>query len=342
MTITSRAGRFAIVGSLCAVALAAVANSDAIDPAALTAGSFTTPEQGPHAFSLPIAALDKEQAQKWAAGKEQFNEAWVVAPEPGGVWGLGPTFNEDRCAHCHVENGRAKAADDGHDAERGLLVRLSVKGQTKEGAPLPHPVYGDQFQNRGMLDRVPAEGRVVVAYASREVTFADGEKIVLRVPQYKFEDLHFGELGADTLTSPRVAPAMIGLGITRSRPRKSDSADRRTAATRAARQTELRVGLRERAEGVRAVWVESEPAKLTSANCGCVSRRHRGDDIGLRGRELSGGAEAMSRGSFREQVRRARWLQWELSAGSHSESAEQHHAVSANACGACTAECWGC
>ena len=83
----------------------------------------------------------------------------MVAPDPSGVWGLGPTFNEDRCAHCHVNNGRAKAAEDGHEAERGLLVRLSDPGQTKEGAPNPHPVYGDQLQNRGIHDRVPAEGK---------------------------------------------------------------------------------------------------------------------------------------------------------------------------------------
>ena len=70
---------------------------------------FTTPESGANAFSIPIAMLDAEQAAAFAKGKEQFNEAWVVAPDPSGVWGLGPTFNEDRCAHCHENNGRAAA-----------------------------------------------------------------------------------------------------------------------------------------------------------------------------------------------------------------------------------------
>ena len=74
---------------------------------------FTTAEAGPNAFSIPVAMLDNEQAEVFAKGKEQFNEAWVVAPEPGGVWGLGPTFNEDRCAHCHANNGRAAAPENG-------------------------------------------------------------------------------------------------------------------------------------------------------------------------------------------------------------------------------------
>jgi CxxC motif-containing protein (DUF1111 family) len=73
-------------------------DADTLDPAALSAGIFTTAENGANAYAVPIAMLDKERAEIFIKGKEQFNEAWVFAPEPGGVWGLGPTFNEDRCA----------------------------------------------------------------------------------------------------------------------------------------------------------------------------------------------------------------------------------------------------
>jgi CxxC motif-containing protein (DUF1111 family) len=213
--------RCILSAGLTAFALLAAAEADTLDPAALTAGTFTTPEQSAGAFSVPIAMLNSEQTAAWAKGKEQFNEAWVVAPDPSGVWGLGPTFNEDRCAHCHVNNGRAKAADDGREAELGLLVRLSIPGQTKEGGPNPHPVYGDQLQNRGIQDRVPAEGRVLVHYAPREVSFADGETVVLRAPKLEFKDLRFGDLGPDIMASPRIAPAMIGLGLLEAVPEQS-------------------------------------------------------------------------------------------------------------------------
>jgi CxxC motif-containing protein (DUF1111 family) len=210
-----------LAASLMLTALWAAAQSETLDPATLTAGSFTTPEQGAGAFSIPIAMLTKEQSAIWAMGKEQFNEAWVVAPDPAGVWGLGPTFNEDRCAHCHTANGRAKAAEEGHEAELGLLVRLSIPGQTKEGAPAPHPAYGDQLQNRGILDRVPAEGHVLVHYAPREVKLEDGELITLRTPTLEFKNMHFGELGVDVMTSARIAPAMIGLGLLEAVPEQS-------------------------------------------------------------------------------------------------------------------------
>ena len=208
-----KASYLAVSASLACLALLASGNTDSLEPAALSAGNFTTAETGANAFSIPVAMLNKEQAGQFIKGKEQFNEAWVLAPDPGGVWGLGPTFNEDRCAHCHENNGRANAPETGEQAVRGMLVRLSIPGQTKEGGPNPHPAYGDQLQNRGIPGRVPAEGQAVITYKSREVSLADGEKVVLRVPTIQFTELQFGELGKDIMISPRVAPAMVGLGL---------------------------------------------------------------------------------------------------------------------------------
>jgi len=199
--------------TVCGLASLAIGNSDTLDPESLTAGAFSVADDTANAFSVPVAMLDKEQAEAFIKGKEQFNEAWVVAPEPNGVWGLGPTFNEDRCAHCHVNNGRAKAPENGQEAQLGLLVRLSIPGQGAEGGPNPHAAYGDQLQNRGIPGRVPEEGHAIVTYQAREVSLAGGEKINLRVPTIQFKDLHFGELGKDTMISPRIAPAMVGMGL---------------------------------------------------------------------------------------------------------------------------------
>ena len=197
---------------LCIGALAR-GNSDVIDPAALSAGSFTTAAADANAYSIPVNSLTQEQSEQFVKGKEQFNEAWVLAPDPAGVWGLGPTFNEDRCSNCHVKNGRAAPAHNAEELTRGALVRLSIPGKTAEGAPKPHPAYGDQLQNRGIPGRVPAEGQAVVTYEARELILADGEKVVLRVPRIHLTALKFGEPGPDTLVSARVAPPMIGLGL---------------------------------------------------------------------------------------------------------------------------------
>ncbi|MFL6579283.1 MAG: di-heme oxidoredictase family protein [Burkholderiales bacterium] len=190
----------------------AMADPQPADPAALTAGAFTTPESGEQAFLIPYAGLDKEQGRQFAEGHAQFNEAWVLAPARG-VWGLGPTFNEDRCAHCHVNNGRASAPAEGQEVEHGMLVRLSIPGHTKEGGPLPHPSYGDQLQNRGIENRVPAEGQAIVRYREKKVVFADGDEKLLRFPELEMQNLQFGDLDPETMMSVRVAQQLVGLGL---------------------------------------------------------------------------------------------------------------------------------
>ena len=195
------------------VAVLATGNGELPDPALLSAGNFTTLERGASAFSVPVATLDSEQLAGFFKGREQFNEAWVLAPDPSGVWGLGPTFNEDRCVRCHENNGRAAAVADHGEAELGALVRLSIPGQDARGGPKPHPDYGDQLQNRGIAGRVPAEGRALVVYREREASFADGETIVLRRPEVRLTEMQFGDPGASTMLSLRIAPAMVGLGL---------------------------------------------------------------------------------------------------------------------------------
>jgi CxxC motif-containing protein (DUF1111 family) len=203
----------AVTAAACLATLAAPAATDGpLDPAGFTAGPFTTGESGPQAFMVPYAGLNKEQARVFDDGRTQFNEVWVLAPAKG-VWGLGPTFNEDRCAACHVNNGRAVAVGDGMEAGHGTLVRLSIPGKTREGAPMPHPAYGDQLQNRAAEDRVPIEGRAIVHYRTRTVQLADGETAELREPRIEIRDLNFGDLGPNTQISVRVAQQVVGLGL---------------------------------------------------------------------------------------------------------------------------------
>lgn len=93
-----------------------------------------------------------------------------------------------------------------------MLVRLSIPGVAADGGPLAEPNYGGQLQHRAILD-VEAEGTVFLDYTEQTGTYADGEEYTLRSPLYRFENLAFGPLAADVLTSGRLAPAVIGLGL---------------------------------------------------------------------------------------------------------------------------------
>jgi len=185
------------------------------------APGFTTSDHGAGAYTVAAVPLTAHEAERFRAGRRMFADTWVLPTEIIGVWGLGPTFNENSCSACHLNNGRAKAPGAGQEVAGGMLLRLSIPGATPEGAPMPHPSYGDQLQNRGATRSVPEEGKAFVTYAAKEVSFADGEKSVLRAPSIEVRGLRFGELGPDTMFSPRIAPQMVGLGLLEAVPEES-------------------------------------------------------------------------------------------------------------------------
>jgi CxxC motif-containing protein (DUF1111 family) len=199
-------------GILGSAVLLCAGEGERLPPEALSAGSFTVAVTGQRAFSVPVATLDAEQGRAFANGHDQFHEAWVVAPDMSGVWGLGPTFNEDRCSKCHEGNGRARAPAAGNEPMRGMLVRLSLPGRDAHGAPNPHPNYGDQLNDKN-IPGVAAEGRAYVQYEPKSIRLGDGEVVELRAPRIVFADLQFGPLGEAILVSPRIAPAVFGLGL---------------------------------------------------------------------------------------------------------------------------------
>ena len=220
-SLWSRMERLGLAVSLSVAAVIAIAEGEALDSRLLSAGSFTIASDGQDAYSHTIGGLSAEQTEVVTTGRAAFHEAWVVPPDPNGVWGLGPTFNEDRCSACHENNGRARAPADEREPLHGMLVRLSVPGQSAQGGPKPHPNYGDQLNDKGIPGRVPAEGQALVSYEPREVVLADGEKLILRKPGIRFKDLQFGELGPDVMLSPRVAPPVFGLGLLEAVPEKT-------------------------------------------------------------------------------------------------------------------------
>jgi len=93
-----------------------------------------------------------------------------------------------------------------------MLLRISIPGKDANGGVVPHPVYGDQISERAIL-HVEPEARAEITYTELPGTYGDGEKFSLRQPRYAITDLKYGDLGKDIMISPRVAPAMIGLGL---------------------------------------------------------------------------------------------------------------------------------
>jgi CxxC motif-containing protein (DUF1111 family) len=204
-------------------ALAVPAGVEDIPAAALSAAGFTVALADRTAFSQPAPVLDYRQRGKFLRGRQHFNQKWVVFPSLGGDWGLGPTFIADRCSGCHVGGGRGDTPKSADQQLLSVLVRISVPGQDEHGGPKPHPNYGDQIQNQGLMgqdrdatylgERVPQEANLYVDWEEVPAAFADGEQVTLRKPRLRVEKLNFGPLGPEVMYSLRIAQPTFGLGL---------------------------------------------------------------------------------------------------------------------------------
>jgi CxxC motif-containing protein (DUF1111 family) len=169
-------------------------------------GEGTTDASNRNAFGNSARNLSDVDRRIFEVGDSFFTQNWVIAPSSTEARdGLGPLMNAQSCSSCHLRDGRGTTDGNGP----GLLFRLGVPDGDSVG---PDPAYGDQLQDRSILD-VPAEGQMRIIYTEQPGTYADGSPYTLRRPVYTLQDLAYGEVSVDVLVSPRLAPPVIGAGL---------------------------------------------------------------------------------------------------------------------------------
>ena len=174
------------------------------------------------AFSQPSANISFEARAQFAIGNGLFRRPWVSSPSSTrSADGLGPLYNARSCQRCHLKDGRGHPPVDADDSAISMLIRLSVPPRTGEERALlasgrapviPESTYGTQLQDVAVPGRA-AEGRIRITRARREVTLDDGTVVVLEEPRYTIDEPGYGPFDPRVMTSPRVAPPMIGLGL---------------------------------------------------------------------------------------------------------------------------------
>ncbi len=201
-----------------ALALAACQKQPAMPHEARSGGSATVFDTTRDAFSQASSWLSEANRRAFFTGNSFFNLSWVSAPASvADRDGLGPLFNARSCSACHFKDGRGRPPEAGGQLTT-MLLRISVPGRGPHGAPLGDPTYGDQIQNDA-LPGIPPEADVLVDYEELPGTFSDGERYSLRRPRYRLERAGYGPISDALLKSPRVAPALIGLGLLEAVPR---------------------------------------------------------------------------------------------------------------------------
>jgi CxxC motif-containing protein (DUF1111 family) len=195
------------------------AQSQPLVPQAYAGGATTVMDAGINAFSLPAANLSISRRDHFSIGNSFFRNPWVIAPSSTRARdGLGPLYNTNTCQSCHVKDGRGRPPEH-NEPLVSALVRLSIPATTaadqllvQRGGVVPEPVYGGQLNNFG-IPGVPGEGKAVLSYEYSRGQFQDGESYELRKPLLSIQEPAYGPLDSRVMTSVRVAPGMIGLGL---------------------------------------------------------------------------------------------------------------------------------
>jgi len=176
---------------------------DLLGRSALSGGALTVFDASADAFSLPAPNLAGLRLARHVEGDQAF-EAEFVAPE------LGPVFDNVSCESCHLGDGRGRPPYPGEQFE-SMLFRSSIPGLGPHGGPNPIPGgLGGQLQLRGT--GILPDAQAVISYVEVHGLFGDGTPFSLQAPTYTLTGLR-QPLPANTLISPRVAPAVVGLGL---------------------------------------------------------------------------------------------------------------------------------
>ncbi len=190
----------------------AVDSMQTFSTGALSGGETTVFDESSHAFSVPAPNLSAEALAKHLEGDVEFEAVFVTAPAVVNP-GLGPVYNNVSCINCHARDGRGRPPRTNEELV-ALLFRLSLPqtDSVQEGKPpMPVPGFGTQLNNRAIVG-TPPEGTVQIDWTEKPLTTENGTRVHLRHPNYTLTET-YRPLPADVEVSPRVAPAVFGLGL---------------------------------------------------------------------------------------------------------------------------------
>ena len=194
-------------------------------------GDTTVFDMTHNAYSQPLANLPITKRGKFFIGNSFVTKPWVTAPASTKARdGLGPLHNANSCQSCHVRDGRGKPPDAG-EIPISLLVRVSLPTPRQPTSSqqemllkfglIPEPSYGGQIAPKSIPGVIP-EPAPLLHYTESKGKFADGKDYILRKPTINFQYANSQiALHKDVLTSARVAPVMIGMGLLEAIPETS-------------------------------------------------------------------------------------------------------------------------
>jgi len=190
------------------------AASSPSDPAAalLADAGLSVFDQSSAAYSAPFPSLSAKELSRHNRGDTLFDAKFVSPPAPA-YQGLGPLYNNNACAGCHLKDGRGEPKLDAAGVSQLLVFVSMPDGEPAEpGGPVPVPGIGLQLRDHAVAGAQP-EATLTLTWSEEAHTYGDGTAYSLRRPHLEVKLKDGSPLPEGTLISLRQPPAVYGLGL---------------------------------------------------------------------------------------------------------------------------------
>lgn len=208
----------------------------------LPGGDLTASQISTRSFVEPGKELNTNEKLAFWTGFSLFRDPWVIAPSSTTDRdGLGPLFNTRSCISCHSSGARGAISASSDKQPMALVIKLGLRenesdyglhvavesnrhARRAELENISLQQYGEQIQTHAIkyglksdqsdnASALVAEAKLSVRYQKVSGAYADGSAYELQLPIYTLSELAHGELEHSVQMSPRLAPAIYGLGL---------------------------------------------------------------------------------------------------------------------------------
>lgn len=122
---------------------------------------------------------------------------------------LGPFFNHNSCAGCHVKNGRGEIGFPRKSKGSSMIIKVSLKGSRPGGTPLDVPGIGEQLQDRTVSGKT--RFGIKLRWKLTRGRYPDGTIYQLRTPALSFSVPNVRK--KRIVSSLRMTPPITGMGL---------------------------------------------------------------------------------------------------------------------------------
>lgn len=174
----------------------------------LLGGALTSDLPPTAALQLPAPNVADDRRQFHIDGHGDFHTSFEFTKIDNKPV-LGPNFNHVSCGGCHVEDGRGPIRFAKSPPGSAMLIKVSVKGRKKNGAPKDVPGVGEQLQDHTLQGK--SRFNIKLSYSKVRGQYPDGTRYTLRRPIVSFSIPGFDS--RKILSSVRMTPPTIGMGL---------------------------------------------------------------------------------------------------------------------------------